>query len=119
MLRMDFVRFEANESSLPLLAFRLWCSGQKSRLAFAVICWRQPHVLILDEPTNHLDMDTIDVLIRAVQEFKGAVLIISHDQYFLSNTVKEFWSINARRLKIYDNLESCKKATYKIQAAQE
>ena len=64
-------------------------------------------------------MDTIDVLIRAVNDFKGAVLIISHDQHFLSGCVREFWSISERRLKVFDNLEACKKATYKNQVAAE
>jgi len=56
--------------------------GQKSRLAFAIITWREPHLLVLDEPTNHLDMETIDDLINAVAEYKGAVLAVSHDQFF-------------------------------------
>jgi len=87
--------------------------GQRSRLALSAICKLEPHVLILDEPTNHLDFETIDVLIAAIKEFKGAVVAISHDQYFLSQTVKEFWSISNKRLKMYESLDACKKATYK------
>lgn len=58
-------------------------------------------------------METIEQLIKAVQEFKGAVIIISHDQHFLEGTVKEFWSISDRKLKTFDTLDACKRATYK------
>jgi len=98
---------------LALLQIGNLSGGQRSRLAFSILCWREPHVLILDEPTNHLDLETIDQLILAVQGFKGAVLIISHDQHFLQHAVKEFWSVHNKKLRIYDNLEQCKKATYK------
>jgi ATPase subunit of ABC transporter with duplicated ATPase domains len=60
-----------------------------------------------------LSLQTIDVLIKAVNEFKGAVMIISHDQHFLQGCMREFWSIHDRKLKVYDNLDACKRATYK------
>lgn len=48
-----------------------------------------PHVLVLDEPTNHLDMDSIDALARALREFKGGIVIVSHDQQFLDAVCRE------------------------------
>ena len=87
--------------------------GQKSRLAFAVMCWRQPHLIILDEPTNHLDMETIDVLIQALNGFKGAVITVSHDQFYLQRTVKQYWAVGKGKVKVFDNLDECKKFSYR------
>ena len=56
------------------------CSGgQKSRVAFSMFVWNQPHIMILDEPTNHLDIEGVNALIDALNQFKGGVLIVSHD----------------------------------------
>jgi ATP-binding cassette subfamily F protein 3 len=67
--------------------------GQKSRVAFSVISWKKPHVLILDEPTNHLDIDTIDALIVALGNFNGGVVIVSHDQHFVDSVADELWVV--------------------------
>ena len=69
-------------------------------------------MLIMDEPTNHLDLETIDVLIEAVKSFKGAVMIISHDQHFLQGCLKEFWSIHDHKLRVFEDFVSARKATY-------
>jgi len=87
-------------------------SGQKSRVAFAVSCWTQPHVIIMDEPTNWIDMDTIEALILAIHNFVGAVLVISHDQYFLRNVATEYWALSNNRIKIFDSFDECKKFSY-------
>lgn len=67
--------------------------GQKSRVAFADITWRVPHLIIMDEPTNHLDLETIEALGIAVKEYGGGVMIISHDQSFVSTACTEFWEV--------------------------
>ena len=64
----------------------LLSGGQKSRVAFAALAFRKPHVLVIDEGSNHLSMDAVDALVEAVQDFKGGVMIVSHDQYFVSKT---------------------------------
>lgn len=61
--------------------------GEKRRLYLLSVLLRSPNVLILDEPTNDLDIDTLEVLEEYLDEFKGAVLIVSHDRYFLDKTV--------------------------------
>ncbi len=78
--------------------------GQKSRVSFATISWRKPHLMVLDEPTNHLDVDTIDALCVAVGDFKGAVIVVSHDESFVSSVGDEFWIMDdsAKRLNRYD-----------------
>lgn len=65
--------------------------GQKSRVAFACMGMQLPHVLILDEPTNHLDMDSIEALTRALKEFKGGVVVVSHDERFINSVCEELW----------------------------
>lgn len=84
------------------LALRPICflsGGQKSRVAFAAVAFKQPHILFLDEPTNHLDIDAVNALIIALSTFSGGVLVISHDQHFVSSVCDEIWVIKKTRLK--------------------
>ena len=75
--------------------------GEKSRLALAKIFYNPANFLILDEPTNHLDIPSCQMLERALQEFEGAVLIISHDRYFLDHTVKRIYAVEHKELREY------------------
>lgn len=68
---------------LAMKPMRFLSGGQKSRAAFALLAYRKPHIVILDEPTNHLDMETIQALIDALKEFKGGLIVVSHDQHFI------------------------------------
>ncbi|KAF9015383.1 P-loop containing nucleoside triphosphate hydrolase protein [Cyathus striatus] len=65
--------------------------GQKSRVAFAVLSLQQPHILLLDEPTNHLDIQGLDALMIALQKWNGGVIVISHDERFITTVAKELW----------------------------
>lgn len=60
--------------------------GERARLALALITREAPHVLILDEPTNHLDVDAREALIQALNEYRGAVIVVSHDRHFIELT---------------------------------
>lgn len=73
--------------------------GQKARVYFASISIEKPDILLLDEPTNHLDMETIEGLQVALQEFPGAVLVISHDIHFLEEVCEEVWSVENKQLQ--------------------
>ena len=67
--------------------------GQKARLAFATVLYNPPHVLVLDEPTNHLDLQSLESLAKAITNFQGAVVIVSHHKGILAQTCKEIWTI--------------------------
>ncbi|RXM30842.1 ATP-binding cassette sub-family F member 3 [Acipenser ruthenus] len=65
--------------------------GQKSRVAFAQMTMPCPNFYILDEPTNHLDMETIEALAKALNKFKGGVVLVSHDERLIRMVCKELW----------------------------
>ncbi|KAL7552334.1 hypothetical protein ACHAWF_015561 [Thalassiosira exigua] len=67
--------------------------GQKSRVAFSSLAYQRPHVIIMDEPTNHLDMESIDALVEAVKDFRGGLIVVSHDQHFITHTCGELWVV--------------------------
>lgn len=67
--------------------------GLKSRLVFAEIAMRKPHVLLLDEPTNALDSTGIDALAEAINSFEGGVVLVSHDFRLLSQVAREIWVV--------------------------
>ena len=71
----------------PVLNFS---GGEKARLALALIAWDKPNLLLLDEPTNHLDLEMRLALTMALQEFSGAVLVVSHDRHLLKSTTDDF-----------------------------
>jgi len=85
-----------------LRAVRNFSGGEKARLALAIVAWRRPNLLLLDEPTNHLDLDMRHALDMALQEFSGAVVIVTHDRHLLRDTVDEFWLIDNGRLRPFD-----------------
>ncbi|KAG9441860.1 hypothetical protein H6P81_017714 [Aristolochia fimbriata] len=65
--------------------------GQRSRVIFAWLAWRQPHMLLLDEPTNHLDIETIDSLAEALNEWDGGLVLVSHDFRLINQVAHEIW----------------------------
>ncbi|XP_022140426.1 ABC transporter F family member 1 [Momordica charantia] len=65
--------------------------GQRSRVIFAWLAWRQPHLLLLDEPTNHLDIETIDSLAEALNEWDGGMVLVSHDFRLINQVAQEIW----------------------------
>ena len=92
-MRSFLGRFQIHGTD-ALKPMRLLSGGQKSRVAFAALAYKRPHVLIIDEGSNHLSMDAVDALVEAVQDFKGGLIVVSHDQFFVSNTCTELWVVN-------------------------
>jgi ATP-binding cassette subfamily F protein 2 len=80
------------------LPIKLLSDGQKSRVVFAWIALRTPHILLLDEPTNHLDIETIDSLARAINNWDGGVVLVSHDFRLIGQVAKEIWECNNGRV---------------------
>lgn len=68
--------------------------GQKSRVAFAKITFKKPHILLLDEPSNHLDLDAVEALIQGLVLFQGGILMVSHDEHLISGSVEELWAVS-------------------------
>nr|WP_321456252.1 energy-dependent translational throttle protein EttA [uncultured Cohaesibacter sp.] len=79
-MAMDALRCPPSDSDVSVLS-----GGEKRRVALCKLLLAEPDLLLLDEPTNHLDAETVNWLEKHLREFKGAVLIITHDRYFLDN----------------------------------
>ncbi|XP_020367466.1 ATP-binding cassette sub-family F member 1 isoform X2 [Rhincodon typus] len=76
--------------------------GQKARVVFAELACRQPDVLILDEPTNNLDIESIDALADAINVYKGAVIIVSHDARLITETNCQLWVVEEQTINQID-----------------
>jgi len=77
--------------------------GQKARLSLMLATTTAPHLLILDEPTNHLDMESREALVEALNDYTGAVILISHDMHLLSLVADRLWLVKAGRVTPYLN----------------
>lgn len=75
--------------------------GQKTRLLLARLLLEKPDLLMLDEPTNHLDAEAIEWLEHTLNDWQGAVLVASHDRYFLDNTVETIWEMSESGIDVY------------------
>jgi len=89
--------FEKVETNVEKLS-----GGEKVRLLLGLMSIDKPHVLILDEPTSHLDIDSREALIYALNDFPGAVLLITHDVYLAEATADRLWLVNKGKAKRYD-----------------
>jgi len=76
--------------------------GEKARLLFALASFHGPHILVLDEPTNHLDVDSREALILAINEYEGAVILISHDRHIIETSADRLWLVADGTVKPFD-----------------
>lgn len=75
--------------------------GEKSRVALAKVLISEANFLLLDEPTNHLDMQSVNILIQALQQYEGSYVVVSHDRYFVSEIANKIWYIEDHEIKEY------------------
>ncbi|MEG0919221.1 MAG: ABC-F family ATP-binding cassette domain-containing protein [Anaerovoracaceae bacterium] len=76
--------------------------GERTRLALACLLLTKPNLLFLDEPTNHLDIGTLKWLEQYLKSYKGTILLVSHDRYFLDQTVNRIFEVDRHRLDVYE-----------------
>ena len=76
--------------------------GEKARLLFAIAAFGDPHMMILDEPTNHLDVDSREALIQALNDYEGAVILISHDRHLIDACAERLWLVADGTVSPYD-----------------
>jgi ATP-binding cassette subfamily F protein 3 len=100
-LRERLARFGLGAEKVQTKAEHL-SGGEKTRLAFCLMCLEPPHILILDEPTNHLDIDSREALVEAVNAFAGAVIVISHDRHLVELTADRLWLVADGRVRPFD-----------------
>lgn len=84
-----------------LVEVKHFSGGEKARLVLALIVWQQPNLLLLDEPTNHFDIEMREALTLALQNYQGAMIIISHDRHLLRATTDELYLVYDRTVKAF------------------
>lgn len=91
--------FSGNKVQEPIANFS---GGEKSRLALALLVWQKPNLLLLDEPTNHLDLDMRNALSVALQDFAGAMILVSHDRFLVRTTTDKLLLVANRTVSEFD-----------------
>lgn len=91
--------FQGDQALAPIAPFS---GGEKARLALALLIYQRPNLLLLDEPTNHLDIEMRYALNRALQDFDGALVLVSHDRYLLRSVVDQYWWVANHKLQPFD-----------------
>jgi ATPase subunit of ABC transporter with duplicated ATPase domains len=107
-------QIQGNDALKPMM---MLSGGQKSRVAFAALAYSKPHVIVLDEPTNHLDMESIDALCEAVSDFRGGVIVVSHDSYFINRVCQDLWVVGGGKAeKFRGNFEDYRQHALRMTA---
>lgn len=91
--------FSGDRALEPVAPFS---GGEKARLALALLIYRKPNLLLLDEPTNHLDLNTRDALGMALQDYPGALVVVSHDRHLLRSVTDDLWLVADGQVQPFD-----------------
>jgi ATP-binding cassette, subfamily F, member 3 len=97
--RIGAVGFGAQLADSP--CYRL-SGGEKARLLFFLATFHAPHILVMDEPTNHLDIDSREALIMAINDYEGAVILISHDRHIIETCADQLWLVKDGTVRMFD-----------------
>lgn len=81
---------------------KIFSGGEKSRLALALLIWQKPNLLLLDEPTNHLDLEMRNALSIALQDYQGAMLVVSHDRFLLRTSADQLMLVANHKLEPFN-----------------
>lgn len=87
--------FTAQKADTPIEQLS---GGEKARLLMGIATFHAPHLLIMDEPTNHLDIDSRAALIEAINDYQGAIILVSHDRHLLEATADRLWVVDGGRV---------------------
>jgi ATP-binding cassette subfamily F protein 3 len=98
----DFLGGFGFRGDQALAAVAPFSGGEKARLALALLVWQRPNLLLLDEPTNHLDLDMRHALTLALQDYGGALVLVSHDRHLLRTTTDRFVLVEGGRVQRFD-----------------
>ena len=83
-------------------------------MALAAVSYARPHVLVLDEPTNNLDLESVATLAESVKKFQGAVICVSHDQFFVQTVANEAWVVGDGQVKQVESFEAYRNKQLKV-----
>lgn len=100
-IRKFLGRFGCTGDTMQNQKIKTLSGGQKFRVSLALAMYRKPHLLVMDEPTNHLDMETIDAMVKAIDEFQGGIVIVSHDQHLIGSVCKELYVLANKKVARY------------------
>src|SRR5581483_9792355 len=91
--------FRGNVADAPVARFS---GGERARLTLALLIWQRPNLLLLDEPTNHLDLEMREALTLALQDYEGAMVLVSHDRHLLRATTDDLLLVDAGAVRAFD-----------------
>lgn len=91
--------FHGDDALAPVAPFS---GGEKARLVLALLVYQKPALLLLDEPTNHLDLEMGLALTMALQDFEGALVVVSHDRHLLRTVADDLWLVSDGKVKVFD-----------------